>query len=222
MNRLHIPRNMMQNQGSLNSISHMFPTTKLNDIIVDVVSGDGDCFFTSIFNQFKDVIGHSDRLLPHAQRMFVHNYMKQNMSILIDNVGVWKTMYLSDKPNSPEWAFFKPYADLNTDDYTIANKMLKTGMFLDKSFYAEHYSIGTIILYLRYLLHKNVGLYIVDTDMSQPSLLSLDKDTVDVYTFLIRSHNHYSSVSIEGKRLFTPTNLPKLSVGVSHIKQKSI
>jgi hypothetical protein len=177
------------------------------NVKMDNVSGDGNCFFVSIQNQFEEFLGnHVNHLVL---REHVTDYCKLNFDDFVDTVKTWQEMYGIDK-KSREWAFFRNYAHLeNTRE--IAKKMIRDDLFLHPSFFAESFSMSLIVEYINSLLSRKLMIILIDTvNEPSPVLGHTELGKENMYTFLLKEPEHYSSMEIDKKRVFVRRNLPKM------------
>ena len=182
------------------------------EIIIDNVKGDGDCFFTSIYNQFKDNVSNPESFNARALRKNLQDYCTQNFDDFVEHtVFIWSEMYRSDK-KSQEWAFFRPYAHL-TNIRHIGKLMLHDKMFMSKSFYAEVFSINITVDYINQLLSRKLMIIVIDVETEPVPILgsTTELGKEDLYLFILRNHEHYSSIEIKDQRLFMKKTLPKLN-----------
>ena len=179
------------------------------DIVVDNVAGDGDCFFLSVANQFRELVTDQRTLTTAVLRQQLQNFARDHLTKFVGYVSIWRNAYASD-PNSPEWAFFRPYANIR-DDRAAAEQMIVDKLFMRRDFYAENMSLFVIVRYLSQLISQKVVLIIIDS-VGKPLGLTSDTNHVStVYTFLYHTSNHYASMMIKGQRLFAKKTLPRLT-----------
>jgi hypothetical protein len=182
-------------------------------IVIDKVKGDGDCFFQSIQNQFGSQVQDKRKLSPNTLRQQVQDFARRNLSELENTVRIWRDAFRSD-PTSPEWAFFRTYSSLRSDR-AVAEKMVADELFLQRSFYAEEFSIKVVLAYVSNLIGYRVKLLIINRD---GSALEFPSDTLQpdsLYTFLYHLPNHYDSMSVRGQRVFVRNTLPRLNLRIS-------
>jgi hypothetical protein len=188
-------------------IASAFLNVLPKNIKIDDVSGDGNCFFVSIQNQFEELLGnHVNHLVL---REHVTEYCKLNFDDFVYAVNRWQEMYGIDK-KSREWSFFRGYAHLeNTRE--IAKKMIRDDLFLKPSFFAESFSMSVIVEYINSLLSRKLMIILIDTvNEPSPVLGHTDLGKENMYTFLLKEPEHYSSMEIDKKRVFVRRNLPKM------------
>jgi hypothetical protein len=177
-------------------------------IKIDKVEGDGNCFFVSIQNQFEELLGNYVNHL--VLREHITDYCKLHFDDFVDTVKTWQEMYGIDK-KSREWSFFKIYSHL-THSREIAKKMLQDDIFLQSSFFAESFSINVIVEYINSLLSRKLMIILIDTvNEPSPVLGHTELGKENMYTFLLKEPEHYSSMEINHKRVFVRRNLPKMN-----------
>jgi hypothetical protein len=199
------------NSNILLKLASIFTSVLPKRINVDIVKGDGNCFFTSITNQFLDFVEDENMISNQTIRLNIQDYCKQNFDEFIESaVSIWKIMFESD-PTNQEWGFFLPYQEIS-DKREIGKKMLRDKMFLKSSFFAESFTMALTVEYLNYLLKRKLMIIVVDVNNQPfPVLGHTELGSENMYTFLLKEPLHYSSLSINEQRVFTRRNLPKLN-----------
>jgi hypothetical protein len=177
------------------------------NIHIDKVAGDGNCFFVSIQNQFEELLGNYVNHL--VLREHVTDYCKLHFDDFVDTVKTWKEMYGIDK-KSREWSFFRGYANIE-NPRQIAKNMIQDDLFLQPSFFAESFSMNVIVEYINLSLSRKLMIILIDTvNEPSPVLGHTELGKENMYTFLLKEPEHYSSMEINHKRVFVRRNLPKM------------
>ncbi len=188
-------------------ISSAFLNVLPKHIKIDQVSGDGNCFFVSIQNQFEEFLG--DHVNHLALRQNIIDYCKLNFDDFVETVKIWQEMYGIDK-KSREWAFFRSYSHISSPR-EIAKKMIRDDMFLQPNFFAESFSMSLTVEYINSLLSRKLMIILIDTvNEPSPVLGHTELGKENMYTFLLKEPEHYSSMEIESRRVFVRRNLPKM------------
>lgn len=194
-------------------LSSAFRNLSPLDFTIDNVSGDGNCFFTSISNQFKEFVQNPDQVSVYKLRSEVQSFVERHIQMFVQNIiPTWKEAWNSD-PNSPEWSFFNYFIGKGSDE-AIAREMLKEKIFMNSAFYAEEFTIQIVLKYLsEVVLQDRVVLIIIPSDSEPFALQSSTQGYGSKYTFLFKEPNHYSSIAIQDRRLFA--QIPPLSFDIS-------
>lgn len=209
-----------KNPNILLKLSSVFTFILPKDINVDIVKGDGNCFFSSISNQFSHLIEDENLISNKTIRLNILHYCKENFDEFVESaVSIWKLMFESDNKNT-EWAFFKPYANME-DQREIAKKMIRDELFLKPSFFAESFTMALTVEYLNFLFKRKLMIIVIDIDNEPfPVLGHTSLGSENIYTFLLKEPLHYSSISIRDKRVFTKKTIPKLNFKfLSHLEE---
>jgi hypothetical protein len=200
----HIPK---QSPKITTKIASAFEDVLPKNIRIDLVQGDGNCFFASLENQLRDLV---DNLSAHAFRAEIERYCRANFDEFAHSaVKVWRSMFASD-PYSAEWAFFSDYAVMESD-WDVARAMLRNKMFLQPNFYAEAFTMSVTVEYINRLLSRKLMIILIDTvNEPSPVLGHTELGKQNMYIFLLKEPLRYSSMSINNRRVFTRRTLPKL------------
>lgn len=190
-------------------------------ITIDNVKPDGNCFFTSIQNQFGEYVQDSKLLTPSSQRNIIQQYFEQNINHLAKVLTIWKILYNINKED-PETSFIKPFIKFKTN-LEMAKQMVSDKIFLSRSFFAEEVTIEIIIDYVEKLINKSISVVLIGDETSSYILRNPNIDKSNrIFTFLFREPNHYSSMMVNNQRIVTKSQLQKwkLNSRISRVMTK--
>lgn len=188
-------------------VSSVFLQVQPQNIVIDKVAEDGNCFFSSIQNQFSHATSDPSKVSIEFQRESIQDYIENHFRIFVSVVQTWREIY-ETSPDSQEWHFFAPYAH-EANASVMARKMIQDRIVTKKQFWADTFAVDVVVEYISRLFGRR--LMIVFLNLETESSFSVGMGDLGMeqwVTFLIRDNAKFYSFEIEGKRFFPRLQVP--------------
>lgn len=195
-----------------------FANVLAEEIRMDDVPDNADCFFKSIENQFVDALPSEkqNQVSVKALRAELQDFATKNFKSFVPVVQSWMEMYDYALTDAFEWEFLRPYMRDKQSALQVAKKLVNDKVMESRHFWADVFAVDVIVEYISKLFQRD--LLIVVLDLSTETWYSSgfhDLEKCKWVSFLVCDQLRYFSCEIQGKRFFAKgavpqTNLPFL------------